>query len=104
MRKALLTSAIMLLGLTAVPARAMPLAPLASAPTSVTQVAWGCGPGMELADPTDIVIPWAMATAPSRQSRSRPFPFTDPPTSTIAGSAAGAIVTATSDGAGLQAC
>ena len=45
MRKALLTSAIMLLGLTAVPARAMPLAPLASAPTSVTPVAWGCGPG-----------------------------------------------------------
>ena len=45
MRKALLTSAIMLLGLTAVPARAMPLAPLASAPTSVTPVAWVCGPG-----------------------------------------------------------
>jgi hypothetical protein len=45
MRKALLTSAIMLLGLTAVPARAMPLAPLAGEPTSVTQVAWGCGPG-----------------------------------------------------------
>jgi hypothetical protein len=45
MRKALLTSAIMLLGLTAVPARAMPLAPLSGAPTSVTQVAWGGGPG-----------------------------------------------------------
>ena len=45
MRKALLTSAIMLLGLAAVPARAMPIAPLPSAPTSVTPVAWGCGPG-----------------------------------------------------------
>jgi hypothetical protein len=98
MQKALLTSAIMLLGLTAVPARAMPLAPLSGAPTSVTQVAWGGGPN-GLADPTGVVIPWAMATAPSR-----PSPFTDPPTSIIAGSAAGAIVTATSDGAGLQAC
>ena len=45
MRNALLTSAIMLLGLAAVPARAMPIAPLSGAPTSVTQVALGCGPG-----------------------------------------------------------
>jgi len=33
------------LGLAAVPARAMPIAPLSGAPTSITQVAWGCGPG-----------------------------------------------------------
>jgi hypothetical protein len=45
MRKALLTSAIMLLGLAAVPAVAMPVAPLSGSPTSITQVAWGCGPG-----------------------------------------------------------
>ena len=45
MRTALLTSAIMLLGLAAVPARAMPVAPLSGAPESIAQVAWGCGPG-----------------------------------------------------------
>jgi len=45
MRKALLTSAIMLLGLAAVPAVAIPVAPLSGSPTAVTQVAWGCGPG-----------------------------------------------------------
>jgi len=45
MRKALLTSAMMLLGLAAVPARAMPVAPLSVAPASVTSVAWGCGRG-----------------------------------------------------------
>ena len=45
MRKALLKSMIMLLGLTAVRADAMPVAPLSDAPTSITQVAWGCGPG-----------------------------------------------------------
>ncbi len=45
MRKALLTSAIVLFGLASVPARAMPVAPLAGAATSVTQVAWGCGRG-----------------------------------------------------------
>jgi hypothetical protein len=42
MRKAFLTSAIMLLGL--VPAPAMPVAPLFGAPT-ITPVAMGCGPG-----------------------------------------------------------
>ena len=45
MRKGLLTSAIMLVGLAAVPARAMPVAQFSGAPTSVAQVAWGCGPG-----------------------------------------------------------
>ncbi len=45
MRNALLTSAIMLLGLAANPARAMPIAPLSGAPTSNTQVVLGCGPG-----------------------------------------------------------
>jgi hypothetical protein len=45
MRTALLTSAIMLLGLAAVPARAMPVAPLSGAPAGIAQVAWGCGPG-----------------------------------------------------------
>ena len=45
MRKALLTSAIVLFGLASVPARAMPVAPLAGAATSVTQAAWGCGRG-----------------------------------------------------------
>jgi len=45
MRKVFLTSAVALLGLAAVPARAMPIAPLSGAPTSITQVAWGCGPG-----------------------------------------------------------
>jgi hypothetical protein len=45
MRKTLLTSAIVLLGMAAVPAQAMPVAPLTGAATSVTQVAWGCGRG-----------------------------------------------------------
>jgi hypothetical protein len=45
MRKALLTSALMLLGLAANPARAMPVAPVSGAPMSITQVAQGCGPG-----------------------------------------------------------
>jgi hypothetical protein len=45
MRKMLLTSAIALLGLAAIPASAMPVAPLSNAPTSITLVAMGCGPG-----------------------------------------------------------
>jgi len=45
MRKMLLTSAIALLGLAAIPASAMPVAPLSDAPTSITLVAMGCGPG-----------------------------------------------------------
>jgi hypothetical protein len=45
MRKALLTSAIMLLSLAAIPAMAMPVAPLSGSPTGITQVRWGCGPG-----------------------------------------------------------
>ena len=45
MQRVLLTSAIMLLGLAAVPATAMPVAPLSGSPTGITQVAWGCGPG-----------------------------------------------------------
>jgi hypothetical protein len=45
MRKALLTAAIGLLGLAAIPARAMPVAPLDGAAPAVTLVAFGCGPG-----------------------------------------------------------
>ncbi len=45
MRKMLLTSVIALLGLAAIPASAMPVAPLSDAPTSVTLVAMGCGAG-----------------------------------------------------------
>ncbi len=46
MRKMLLTSAtIALLGLAAIPASAMPVAPLSNAPTGITLVAMGCGPG-----------------------------------------------------------
>ena len=46
MHKALLTSAIVaLLGLAAIPASAMPVAPLSNAPTGITLVAMGCGPG-----------------------------------------------------------
>ncbi len=45
MRRVLLTSAVALLGLAAVPARAMPVSPLSGASTGITQVAWGCGPG-----------------------------------------------------------
>ncbi len=45
MRKMLLTSAISLLGLAAIPASAMPVAPLSDTPTSITLAAMGCGPG-----------------------------------------------------------
>ena len=45
MRKALLTSAIMLFGLAVDPAVAMPVAPLPGSAIGITQVAWGCGPG-----------------------------------------------------------
>jgi hypothetical protein len=45
MRKALLTAAIGLLGLAAIPARAMPVAPLDGAAPSATLIAYGCGPG-----------------------------------------------------------
>ena len=45
MRKALLTSAMMLFGMASAPVQAMPVAPLSDAPTSVTPVAMGCGPG-----------------------------------------------------------
>jgi hypothetical protein len=45
MRNALIASSIALLGLAAVPARAMPFPPPADAPPGVTLVAMGCGPG-----------------------------------------------------------
>ena len=45
MQKALLTAAIGLFGLAAIPAQAMPVAPLNSAAPSLTLVAMGCGPG-----------------------------------------------------------
>ena len=45
MRKLLLTSAVALLGLASIPARAMPIALLQNAPASITPVAFGCGPG-----------------------------------------------------------
>jgi len=45
MRKMLLTSTTALLGLAAIPAFAMPVAPLTDAPTGVTLIAMGCGPG-----------------------------------------------------------
>jgi len=45
MRKMLLTSAAALLGLAAVPASAMPVAPPSDAPTSMTTVAMGWGAG-----------------------------------------------------------
>ena len=45
MRKAFLASAIMLLGLGAIPANAMSIEPLPGASSSVTVVAFGCGPG-----------------------------------------------------------
>src|SRR5260370_4697760 len=45
MQKVFLTSAVAVLGLAAVPARAMPIPSLPDAPTSITRVAMGCGPG-----------------------------------------------------------
>ncbi len=45
MRKVLLTSAIMALGLSAIPAKSMPFGPLPGAPSSVTLAAMGCGYG-----------------------------------------------------------
>jgi hypothetical protein len=45
MRKMLLTSALMLLGVAAVPASAMTVAPPSGAATGATEVAGGCGPG-----------------------------------------------------------
>jgi hypothetical protein len=45
MRRMYMMSAIMLLGLGAVPAKAMPFGPPPGAPSSVTLVAMGCGPG-----------------------------------------------------------
>ena len=45
MRKVFLTSAIALLGLAAIPASAIPVAPLSEAPTNIMPVAYGCGPG-----------------------------------------------------------
>ncbi len=46
MRKILFASALALIGLAAaVPAQAMPTAPLGDAGASVTFVAYGCGPG-----------------------------------------------------------
>jgi hypothetical protein len=45
MRNMLLTSAIALFGLAAAPANAMPFPPLVDAPSDVTFVAYGCGPG-----------------------------------------------------------
>ncbi len=44
MRSVLLASAIALLGMSAVPANAMPFGPAPGA-ASATLVAWGCGPG-----------------------------------------------------------
>lgn len=45
MRKVLLTSAALLGLAAAIPASAMPVAPLSDATTSITLVAMGCGPG-----------------------------------------------------------
>lgn len=45
MRKVLMASAVAFRGLAAVPATAMPIAPLTDAPSGVALVAWGCGPG-----------------------------------------------------------
>ena len=45
MRRILMASAIALSGLAAAPASAMPIAPLGDAPSGVTLVAMGCGPG-----------------------------------------------------------
>ncbi len=45
MRSAFLASAIMLLGLSALPANAMPFAPPPGASTGITLAAMGCGPG-----------------------------------------------------------
>jgi hypothetical protein len=44
MRKAMIASALALLGL-AVPARAMPIPAFSDAPSAATMVAFGCGPG-----------------------------------------------------------
>src|SRR4029077_13301159 len=45
MRKFLFTSALALLALATVPARAMPFPPIAKAPSDIALVAMGCGPG-----------------------------------------------------------
>jgi hypothetical protein len=45
MRNMFMASAIALLGLAAAPANAMPFPPLGDAPSGVTFVAFGCGPG-----------------------------------------------------------
>lgn|SRR5574337_363591 len=45
MQKALISSAVALLGLAAVPAQAMPLGPVVGADPGFTLVAQGCGPG-----------------------------------------------------------
>ena len=45
MRSMFLTSAVALFGLAVGPASAMPVVPLSGAPTSITPVAMGCGPG-----------------------------------------------------------
>jgi hypothetical protein len=45
MRKVFVASAIALMSVAAVPAKAMPLAPLGHANSGVTHVAFGCGPG-----------------------------------------------------------
>ena len=45
MHKAFVASALAFLGLAAVPAAAMPIAPLDTAPPGLTTVAFGCGPG-----------------------------------------------------------
>jgi hypothetical protein len=45
MRKVFLMSAVTLLGLAAVPAKAMPFSSLSNVPISVTPIAMGCGAG-----------------------------------------------------------
>ena len=45
MRKTLIASALALLGLAAVPVRAMPFPPFSDAPSAATMVAFGCGLG-----------------------------------------------------------
>ena len=45
MRKSLIASALVLLGVAAAPARAMPFPPMSDAPSAATLVAMGCGPG-----------------------------------------------------------
>jgi hypothetical protein len=72
MKYALMVSAA-LLGLAAVPATAMPIAPLNDTTPGLTLAAWGCGPGWR-ADPTATAIRWG--TALGRHTAFTPVPIT----------------------------